>query len=1552
MLEAEVKCAEFIQRWTKLELQCWRECLDHCYDKVEANGYKYYFLFYNLVHEYVNAGASGGSESGGSSGTKFDFKDFKSIEKTLSADVNIDAGEPSTTNDADDNESSGITAEDVVNLLNEFIENSNYGEFKLRLQMLKAFELYATGLMVEVHEQQQQQKGTEVKRWERRRTELIAIFHNIYSYFAQFAAGIDDHIKAFRTPIEKKLKEFVKIESYNRDLSYVGLRSNIVKIQKNVHKFFKEFEHCLRVKVKSSMEYKPASVLSKDNTDMAMATGNVAPVRYYVVEPKHFLVEAASIKLSATDAIETVDAFSSTEALLLSNIGKYTAKSRSIVGQIIAKCPMAGRVETLDELLQDEVESCSYLRGLEVDRSQERPKQKSQAKQILRQKKKALADFYDTLKTAGINYNTGCREYELRQALTDFRIAPFCAKSMVNDSKYKRVDQSLHRLNEKLDTYYARAVFKLKTLLNVFQKPNEDMGSDLRRIKGYSVHLFLLVQDQRKQLSTSTKELQSLRTALANVAQLRLCPSDQEHSDSHSIVASMKWAAIETRLFCDQFRSLMRTAPDQLDATFSTSSGGPWDLSQNSSQHAAINRITQKIKSNADAIYDELMRIDSKFIENSIMAKNEQRHRTIVEDLVQLRDIFSTADNDGERHLYYGVVDTFVVNVTGSLSNVRVAEREQEVLSFDEDSFSKRTETVMHNILIAMQKLYKKYAVKIIPAGESADEDGNGDVETGLLQGHIKEHMMEELNTVYSQLNVRQITKQVEKLLLDVQRFGGNALTATALDQFLAIEPLLEQFGYLTEFLLIQESGAHQACAKLLNVMLTVFNELGTNGFCVPKDLLTDEEKQKDESGEKSGNGMGLEDGTGDKDVSDRIESEDQLEDAKRPEDYQNREESKDENNKEEKGIEMSEDFDSNLQDVEKKPDEEGDSDSAKEDEEEDPDKQMGETEEGAEKLDDQIWGDEDKNSEDEASDDEEMNDEEGKGSNEEKEGHNDLNSGKNDKQQGEEDQGLEATDDQQPENKEKKQQQPDIDDMKEPEVDEDQVNPYHNELEEPPEPESMDIEDNVNLDGEEVKENDNEEENNPFDIDEMKNQNVADDKEENGEDEEAAGDDDKTSDKDNNADDSDDDDNEEEGDDKKDATVKGPEEEEQAADPENKENDADENGAEADDKKDEDDEESEKKEKKHEENYAESKDKPSAEDNVQSIPEADQPEKGSRDQTDVSKPQQQEQAADPNVDQDTGEDKEGVGQAENRESESGHKGVADVKSAEIRNDQQRDDNVNQSNKKGNTDEERSLAQQTDKDKDKRLKTVDRQQTENNDEPDEADDDAVDQNRRVDEYQHVKEAKQSDKVTIDNATDEQVAEQKPIKHGDEEETDEKPTEDAADDSPMDVDNTEQEDHDTEKMKSEKAESRPSNKKPSDRNKFNDEQHDVDEERDEDALVDGEDVLTMNVARGADTTAHCRMELALDNGSSAVDLDSVQTALSLKRRVDAEVQGRVLVHPDSDDFGTWQMISPKMMASARDLCEQLRLILEPTKCSRLKGDYRSGRRINMKKVGAR
>ena len=55
------------------------------------------------------------------------------------------------------------------------------------------------------------------------------------------------------------------------------------------------------------------------------------------------------------------------------------------------------------------------------------------------------------------------------------------------------------------------------------------------------------------------------------------------------------------------------------------------------------------------------------------------------------------------------------------------------------------------------------------------------------------------------------------------------------------------------------------------------------------------------------------------------------------------------------------------------------------------------------------------------------------------------------------------------------------------------------------------------------------------------------------------------------------------------------------------------------------------------------------------------------------------------------------------------------------------------------------------------------------------------------------------------------------------------------------------------------------------------------------------------------------------------------------------------HPEENAQKIWQRYEALTHELAYALCEQLRLILEPTLATRLKGDYRSGKRLNMKKV---
>lgn len=537
-----------------------------------------------------------------------------------------------------------------------------------------------------------------------------------------------------------------------------------------------------------------------------------------------------------------------------------------------------------------------------------------------------------------------------------------------------------------------------------------------------------------------------------------------------------------------------------------------------------------------------------------------------------------------------------------------------------------------------------------------------------------------------------------------------------------------------------------------------------------------------------------------------------------------------------------------------------------------------------------------------------------GKGSGEKDDKHNDMDTDQN-QTDGQEEEGLDAADS----NEENKKQKQDIEHIDEQGEEEDQVNPYHNELEEPPQPDEIDIDENVNLDNNDDKDTKENPEENLFDIDSMKeNMEVNEDQPENDE----SADDPEKEIKDDAAepDASDDEEN--------DAEKPDPNQDnEEAHEPETTENE--ENTPQIPDTLNEDEKTDNDKQQETPENVHESKDKKTTEENVQSMP--NQQQQGSHDDVDVEASEETAKQETEIDEQDTGEDRDGVGQAENEESSTGHQGIADTKETKSRRNQQKD-RQQQKRKMGNTDEERTLGE-VDKMEKKTLKTVDKLNRQEKDGSDQEMDD-----QETEEYQHVKDAKNNDKTTLDNATEEQS---KKIQHEDKFKSD--------DDDAMETNDElmEKQQEDPE-MLEENLDEIHSNKldNKSDKPSKNDQTKERLDQADE-IEIDGENITTLHVPRGDDTSAHCQTDIL--NDSTMPEEPSTSESFDMRKMVEAEVTSQKMVNPDASDMERWQGISNKMMPSARELCEQLRLILEPTKCTRLKGDYRTGRRINMKKI---
>jgi midasin len=96
----------------------------------------------------------------------------------------------------------------------------------------------------------------------------------------------------------------------------------------------------------------------------------------------------------------------------------------------------------------------------------------------------------------------------------------------------------------------------------------------------------------------------------------------------------------------------------------------------------------------------------------------------------------------------------------------------------------------------------------------------------------------------------------------------------------------------------------------------------------------------------------------------------------------------------------------------------------------------------------------------------------------------------------------------------------------------------------------------------------------------------------------------------------------------------------------------------------------------------------------------------------------------------------------------------------------------------------------------------------------------------------------------------------------------------------------------------------------------------------------------------DNHHHHHTSLFHTNYDCLYDMDKFR--LEVENKLDV-LRHRTDVTATRESLELWHAYEVLTQQLSKELCEQLRLILEPTKCTKLKGDYKTGKRLNMKRV---
>uniref|UniRef100_A0A3B1J791 Midasin n=1 Tax=Astyanax mexicanus TaxID=7994 RepID=A0A3B1J791_ASTMX len=1484
---------QLIIQWRKLELNCWSSSLDNAQKRHSENSNKHWFSIYQLIERYLQEKRT----------------DSKSADGALDE----------------------LSLSSVSSTLQGFMEGSTVGEFHTRLAMLLAFHCHV--LLAP------KQEGQAL---------LCSLLWNLHKYYSQFSDSVQSRVSQLRTPIEKELKDFVKISKWN-DVSFWSIKQSVEKTHRTLFKFVKKFE--------AALSEPCAPCLIEQGSSAGMDSVDTQPEE----TPLHRLHQALNSSLPGRGRDlqdEVMDAVEPSS--LQARLPILTKKMRKMCVQLVKTAPLPELSEDLDQFTAEIITNVQALQSLTVDRSTEQERQKAEVKHILLQKQRALADLFKMLSQIGLSY---------RKGLTWARIAdpeePLCLQPIEMQTALSAVrakEQLFAEMTSAWDgcqKYFYRSWARRNAMQAALLSAAKELGlGNVERCRGFSSHLFKLLLRQRRRLTKLTEHWVHLRKLIDSVQDVHsnMTSSEKEESGGLPPQDSLRSWLIRAQALSQQcsaalqqFSWVLQCCPEGPSSALSQAGQGEATLSHPSplAPHlqpqaclmrrgeATWNEAVQRV----ELLYSESVQLKEKL--NALEEESSQRaihtwsHMdqccscvyglgSLADRVVALEQLFvpegvpvlnSQQALTRGLHAVRGEVDNCVTEFTAWKSQqLSLGQSAKRPVSSFWTEFSERVENTINTVLCAVQNLVKRKEREEEQQADSRRDSDSEVAEELLKPGHLSKLLEEDLIADVSSLSLPDVVGMTEQLLQQLrshrdacspQQLGDLSEACRCL---VRLEPMLCVYSELVRWYVAVCMGAHRSTGKLLSVLASLFTDLGQKGFCLPQELMGGGDGEgATEFHDYEGGGIG--EGEGVKDVSDKIENEDQVEDTFREGEDKEEKEPDDRDIKEEdNAIEMSEDFDGKTHDGE--PREQGeDEEDSDEEQNEELDKKMGDLGDGpTDTLDERMWGDEDEDDDDLDGSDKE--DESGAGMDQgeselvAKDDNTDAGESKKDEKNKDKDHPLDK------EEKEKIHEQVD-----EREFDENEVDPYHGKKEQKAEPEAMDLPEELNLDQGEQGGDDEEGEGdgeNPYDI-EDKPMEVD---EEAGEGEEEGASEIEMEDKQN-----------AEGEGEEDQKAEEQDGEEQTEGDKNSE--ADERGGS--------EEEGDEDEKERGQEEGKDDDKAIPADQGQR-PKADEDNEDEDDDAKVESTERKEhatdgQTGDENVQSDTAVELAGAASERDQAKEEHGSGTADANETEGHDSklmarmssqrQRQKQTQNFKRKPGRADNERSLGDTSER-VNKRLRTM---ETTERREQEQTSADAL---QESDLYEHIRQGEEKyDAQTYDAASAEQ---QRPSAMKQEDDNEE-------DDIAMDTDEEKElQAVEAPELKPEKMDGSKASNRGLEEGEL-ESQNKV--EKEEDKPESKRNREEEKKERSRESTIHTLPEL-LTETLKVLKMHQIKQRKLKKKQLAS-------LNNESAAAGMWQQYQALTSPLSQQLCEQLRLILEPTQAAKLKGDYRTGKRLNMRKV---
>ncbi|KAK3821371.1 MAG: hypothetical protein J3Q66DRAFT_280726 [Benniella sp.] len=913
ILENQDEIKALIISWRQLELSCWPRLLE-IQDKNQAEGvFSWWFHFYGSV-----------------------------IKPTRDMDLAMDEG-------LEVDIPAHVKA--LLGVLDQFLQASSVGDFLPRMDLLRSFHrhLQVRGELTMAERQRRHKERTlEIVKTPVASKVADAIW-NVHQYYCQFVEQTQAYVAMCKKPIEKEMKEHVKIASW-KDTNIHALKASALKTHRRLNKLLRKYRDVLR----------------KPLTDIITA---------YQMQPP---VVQANKKGQASEITPPSDSVWITEVALLTDTPEATRRvlERFITpssSDTLANLPTtfnrlkkitsksivlpSSENSPLEELCGDIIQQIEDFQKETPSKMTE--ENKSQLKNMKTIRKRALVDLLKLLQRLGLNRHRMVRleedllGYVFHLPPTEIQDIEAQAKQ---DDKAIPASKQVAQLWKKSDEYFYRIVARMMQLRSLSQQPPKDITVvEAEKSRGYTEHLVNLVIEQRQELQTMKTSMDTIRGVAFQFQSVFALPKGK----TVSLNSSGPQMLIQHKTSLDKLYDLFADSMLVIEATVRHSSSPVRGQMLTTVQNALAK--TKSLKQSVDRLVDQ-------WYLTPVVTGGVSPILTTpaLESISQSLD----AVHEIERTLQTAMEQMPEIDCALTPLLCQISESFPSQLS-DSGAFSSEVE-------LSVQDISKR--TKALSTGAMANTSKEAEVNSGEQQHEEEEQEQDQYGmpekfitlenkkfaTMHRSLHMDSIVKKMrsinEKILVMIryqsqqqqqppsQVAAAQALVTVRLQE---LYPFVQQYLFLAQHHLFHFVQFHKTINKLTYVLCNTFSILFSKGFCIPE--MEQEMKEGEEETGVAGTGIG--EGDGGKDVSDEIEDEEQVLGTQNEQKQDN---DKKETKEEDKGMEMENDFEGNLEDVEPSSDQDDDDDGDDDEEEkEDPDEAIGDVDDDhPEAIDEKMWGD------------------------------------------------------------------------------------------------------------------------------------------------------------------------------------------------------------------------------------------------------------------------------------------------------------------------------------------------------------------------------------------------------------------------------------------------------------------------------------------------------------------------------------------------------------------------------------------------------------------